>query len=586
MRNPLFYGFGGAGVTPFVGNDGSVMVLRAVRRMWGAPLWAHVLTLLVVLLVMLPVLDVHWQWSADEGAVLAQAQQLADGGGWRFPVPFPEVDPQGEWFPIHLSERAADGQWVSYAKLPLYPVVVSVLLGSLGLPGVVLLGVAGTLVAAVCAALLVSGSSPGARRSTMWAVGLATPLFFYAYSVIAHSIGAAVVGLAAVGCQRWCRSGRTPWLLLVAGAVVVAIAVRNEAVLMVAAATFVFCVLAWRRSDRRLFAAALAVVVPALAMFLVNRVWYSRILDGGGDLRPPSLGEEAGFLASRWSGLVATTIRSGEHNLLLLAALVLALAAMLIRRRVASTLVVAGLGVTAMVLTLVSAVLQPLGNVPGLLLVTPILVAGLLLVVKDDVKGSPGVGLAVFSVFALGVLAAQYGVGGAGEWGGRFFAMGLPILVPVAVVALSRTRATTPETGRILVTTIVGMSLILAGLATATLRNAHELTEQVVTTVAEVAARTPAGDGGSPVVISTTPAVARLAWRDLPSGRWLLVEEDDLTLPIEQNEAFRRLNEAGVEAVTVTIVPGYELADPEGWSLVSKTMTTKGYGAAVYARDG
>ncbi len=104
--------------------------------------------------------------------------------------------------------------------------------------------------AAVCAALLVSGSSPGARRSTMWAVGLATPLFFYAYSVIVHSIGAAVAGLAAVGCQRWCRSGRAPWLLLVAGAVVVAIAVRNEAVLMVAAATLVSCVLAWRRSDR------------------------------------------------------------------------------------------------------------------------------------------------------------------------------------------------------------------------------------------------------------------------------------------------------------------------------------------------
>ncbi len=103
-----------------------------------------------------------------------------------------------------------------------------------------------------------------------------------------------------------------------------------------------------------------------------------------------------------------------------------------------------------------------------------------------------------------------------------------------------------PETGRILVTTIVGMSLVPAGLATATLRNAHELTEQVVTTVAEVAARTPASDGGSPVVISTTPAVARLAWRDLPSGRWLLVEEDDLTLPVEQNEAFRRLNEAAV----------------------------------------
>ena len=185
------------------------------------------------------------------------------------------------------------------------------------------------------------------------------------------------------------------------------------------------------------------------------------------------------------------------------------------------------------------------------------------------------------------MLVTQYGVGGADEWGGRFFAIGLPIVVPVAVAALvGWSRRTSPELARPLIASVVVMSLVVGVMALGTLRDKHQLTEDVVETVVSTAQRTTAGDGGAPVVIATAPAISRLGWRDVPRGRWLLVMEDDIADPEMITEAFERLSATDIQAVTVSVIPGYALPDPPGWEITSIASTQRGYGAAVYERVG
>ena len=70
-----------------------------------------------------------------------------------------------------------------------------------------------------------------------------------------------------------------------------------------------------------------------------------------------------------------------------------------------------------------------------------LLPAGLVLV-RRGTFASPAARLATSTaaLFALAVLATQYPVGGSMEWGGRFFHVGLPLVVPVLLLAVAAAR--------------------------------------------------------------------------------------------------------------------------------------------------
>jgi hypothetical protein len=558
-----------------------------LKRVWGAPLWAHA-ALLAALLVFvgMPLIGPYWQWSADEGAALFQAQQLADGDGWLTAPAFAEVDQDNEWFPIHLSSQADDGEWAAYAKLPLFPVVLAALLKLGGTTAVVALSVLAAVVAAWASGRIAEDLRHGAGRATLWAVALGTPMLFYSYSVIAHTVGAAAVAVGALGALRWSTRRRAGWLAALAIATVVGVALRNEGVIMAIAAVLVLVVVGARRRGCGAGGVAAVVALAGGLTFLVNRLWARAILLGGGGISPPSLNEESGFLASRWDGLVHTMVEPRGRELLVPAALLIGAAAIVVRLRLRSPLPATVLSSLAVLAGVASIVRDGTGLVPGLVLVCPVIVGGLLVLRAVDLRGRVGVVAGVYVAFVLGVLAAQYGIGGADEWGGRYFVLGVVLAVPVAVIALRREVTGPTRSGAIpLVVAIVALSGVLAFAAVDTLRTSHHLTERVLTTVVETAASTDPGDGGAPVVIATTPAVARLAWRDVPDGRWLLVMEDDISDPVEITEAFARLDGTDIDEVTVTVVPRYTLPEPTGWQLVEQNLTDRGYGAAVFARD-
>ena len=92
------------------------------------------------------------------------------------------------------SERGATGR--ALAKHPLYPVLLAAADRLGGVTGMVLLSLAGTVAAAGLAAVLARRLDPALVRPDLWMVGLASPLLFDGFLVIAHTLGAALAAAA------------------------------------------------------------------------------------------------------------------------------------------------------------------------------------------------------------------------------------------------------------------------------------------------------------------------------------------------------------------------------------------------------
>ncbi len=195
------------------------------------------------------------------------------------------------------------------------------------------------------------------------------------------------------------------------------------------------------------------------------------------------------------------------------------------------TQALAALAAGAAVLTLLIA---PHTVVPGLLVAFPLGAAGLVLVRRSTLGTTAArVAFGVFGVFCLCVVASQYAVGGSTEWGGRFFALGLPAVVPVLLVALKQRALDRWAAGSLVV-----CSLAMAILGAASLRHQHRRLGQLVA----AAARVETGDA-RPVMVATYGSVPRWAWRTFDRQRWLTTEPADLP------GLLARLREAGVSRI-------------------------------------
>jgi len=252
-------------------------VRARVARVWRAPLWAHAVALAVVLIALMPIVGTSTSLSADEGAAIVQARSLADGNGWVLAHPFPAVDPSGAWYPLDLATRARGG-YIALAKHPLYPAVLSIADRLGGINGMVLLSVAGAVLAAFVAALLTRRWLPGWERVALWTVGIGSPLLFDAQLVIAHTMGAALLGAATlavivgVSAKRW-------WPL--AGAFVAMLAaamLRSESLLWAGAFAVAAAGMAWRRRSRWWAAGGVCVAAGAVAGWAVDHVWARAIV--------------------------------------------------------------------------------------------------------------------------------------------------------------------------------------------------------------------------------------------------------------------------------------------------------------------
>lgn len=507
---------------------------RPLMRVWRLPLALHLAALTAVLVMLLPLVGAAQVFTVDEGAAAIQARSLAEGGGWVVEHPLPEVDPQGELYPVADAERGSRG-FVPLGKHPAYALLAGAAYRAAGFAGIVLLSVAGTVAAAAAAAHLAGGSR---ARLALWTVGVASPLFFDGYLAMGHTLGAALAGGAVLAARAALGGRRLGGALAVAACLAAATLVRTEAILFGGAMAVAALVQGARHARVRAAAAAVAVAAAGgvLLARLGEQAWVASITgeavaDAGAGL--PA--EASGFARERIEGLVLTWLTPGYGAigvrgialLIMLAAVVAGAGLARARPRGGPGPGLALIGAGAAVAAVVALAVGRAETVPGLLVAFPLLPAGVV-VMRRWVWEEPLPGLIAMTcaAFSAGVLLTQYAVGGGAEWGGRYFALMLPALVPLVLAALDRAgRELDRRARRGAVAALVACSLATSVMAVTVLRSSHRAR---ATLAARIVAAGAATADPRPVVVTTWAGAPRAAWTTFYDHRWIRLDPGTL----------------------------------------------------------
>lgn len=553
------------------------------RRLWDAPVWAHVVALGIVLLALVPVVGTSASLQADEGAAIVQARSLARGGGWIVEHPAPSLDPTGKNYPLELSEQGTAGK-APFGKHPLYALVLAGADLAGGTTAMVLLSLAGLAAAAAVSAALAGRLDPSLRRPALWIVGLGSPLLFDGFLVIAHTLGAAAAAGAVLAAVVALERRRLRIALGVVPLVVVAVLLRNEAVFLAGALATAAAVAALRRKDVRPVAGLVAAgALSAAVVAHFGELWWVRRIVGAATTPVGVAGSAGsdGFVTARLNAFALTWLRPSYGGVrTLVAALVVmlvaaGLTAFAVRRHPDDRRPIVALATVAACAAMLAVAARPTNVVPGLLVAFPLALAGLVLVRRSQLFGQPAqLMFATFAVFALGVLATQYEKGGGGEWGGRYFALGLPVLVPVLLLALRDAgRTLAPTVRRAAAGALAVCTIAMTVMGVAALRHGHQYTASLVRTI-DAAGRSAAGL--EPVIVTTAPAAPRLSWSTFDDQRWLLTQSAALA------DLRSRLADAGIDRfVLVTNNLPTDQAGLEGAHVLSRRGAADGSGYQV-----
>lgn len=480
------------------------------------PLWQHVVALTLIVVGLVWFIDNGAVGNADEGAMLAQAHLLNDRGEWGTDYWAQQLDPSGTWFPVELSDRAGD-RFFPYVKRPAYPTLVATLYEAGGLPLVLVAHALGTVATALAAALLAKRMAGGLVVPTLWIAGLASPLFFDSYQVIAHSLGAAAMTVAALFLVRVVERRRLIDVAVIAVSVAVATSLRTETALY-AVALVLGVVLAWITTPkrRRAIIGAGAVGFGAAVGYLGSAAWRAAIV--GDNVAPFAVKDREGWLTGRvrgaWNSLLNPQIfgtTAGSITVVVAAVSCIWLACVIRKRPDEHRFIVILGSVAAIAATL--RLFAPMGPVPGLFMAAPLLIGGLVLARRWAWTNRVARLLVVAAVaHSIMVLATQYGIGGAGEWGGRFFHVAIPGVVPLAIAGWWGGFASINPSD--LRRTRVALGVVLAA-GSVLIVGAHIAIRQPTAALVGGLDRAVAvanGYGGEPIVVATHPIVGRMWW--------------------------------------------------------------------------
>jgi hypothetical protein len=493
---------------------------------------AHAAALALLLIVLMPVIGTTTQFSADEGAAVAQAVNLERGDGWTIAHPFRAADPAGDAFPLEQSLRSGD-RFAPFAQHPAYPALLAGALRVAGRAGTVLLSIAGTVAAAVLTALLARRLDRSLAVPALWVLGVASPLFFDSFVVIAHTIAAACAAAAVLCALRIIkRPSALGWHLGLLLAIATGVVLRTEMLLFAIALS---AGLILTRRPLRLLSWKLGAVpvIGAAVGLLGNRLMLEAVVSASSGSTARLSNPSGGFIVNRILAFVITWLLPSysvgpDAAVLLVAVAAGTVAAFVARTRPSDHEGIRLFAVVAGVTGLGRLLLGP-GPVPGLLLAFPLIAIGVVALGRRMPSDPAPLYATTFVLFALAVLATQYAQGGAGEWGGRYFALGLPLLVPLLVYSVREARRHLDrKTAVIAAAGLITLSLAMSVLGVVTLRHFHRQDEALVAAIASTTSATAATDGGKPVVVSSDGAAARLAFTVLDRTRWLSVSADQL----------------------------------------------------------
>jgi len=489
--------------------------------------------LALVLVALVPTLHPRSTFTADEGAYALQVRAL-EHGSWEYRYKAAPIDPEGRYFPVILSTRNGS-HWYTYVQHPAYPLL---LLGVSQVAGITLglhlLSVLGAVGVAMAAWLLVSEASPastagsGLCRVAFWMAAV-SPVLVNSQVVWAHALSAAVAGLALVTGLRAVRQGIRSWAAAgAAGALAAGVLLRSEGVLWAAAVALTVAFVRGRRAGWGSGLAAGALAGPAAAATLAERWWVRAIVGGSGyenlRVRPGPSSFIGGRVSGAWHELFQgypTGATAGLAAVLALA-MVAGLGFVALRRWSRDSVRDLSIAVVvAVALYGVSSARHPSYPLVGLFTAWPIAALGVACVAWRRADSSVRVMGAAVGLFVAAVMATQYPEGGGLEWGGRFLSPALAPLAALAAVGLAHRLDPAPLAAKRFASgllAVLATVTAVAGLVTV------GVSRQRQASVVDAIARHRA-----PVVVSTIPALPRVAWNIDERTTWMLT--DDAGLP-------------------------------------------------------
>ena len=522
------------------------------------------------------------RYSADEGAVLIAAHSVTDGDGWLTPRPLPTVDRTGREYPLVSSDWGERGI-SAYAKHPAFVVVVAA--GEWLAPGwgPMAVSVLGTALAALLAALLARRIDPRTAVVTLWLVGLASPLFVDSFLVMAHTLAAATAVAAVLAADAARRSSRlmaVVWAVATFLAVMVTAMLRTEGLFIGLGLACAMVVVGPVRGRPRHLVVGAAAALGSVAAFLIDRRLLSAIVGApvADEARGVFVGA-GGFVSTRVESLSLTLLHpsyrgGGGAFLLLLAMMLLAVGVYRYSRNPSEPQMPIGLLVAAGLVLVIRALALGPDGVPGLLVAFPLGWMGLVLAGRSlAADGAARVALVTTAVFAVAVAATQYAVGGGVEWGGRYFALAIPLVAPLAAGGLLA------AAGRLAIPwrrpAAAGLALVVLGIALLGVRELYE-SEGMARRFYKGLGTVAAPLGSKPVVVTSAILLPRLAGQSFGDHRWLLAD------PERPDRLVERLRRAGIEKfVLVTGNPIGDRSLTTGGTRVSSSVI-EGWQVDVY----
>lgn len=577
---------------------------RATESRAPRSLWANAAALGLLLFTVLALAHPQAVVVPDEGLYLAQADALADGS-WSVEREALDVDADGELSRL-LPEATLGDREVPYARHSLYPLMLTpafLLGGYLGTLALSVLGLWGT---ALSGALIAQRLDRRFAIPTLWLIGAGSPLLFYGFVTMAHSLAAAAGGFAFLGLTRWLDDRR--WTGLASGvpALLATVLLRSEGTIYALGVAAAIGLLALvgpgsprrlrgrtigraRRVDLRGLMTAVLTGVAVVVTYLIDtRLDHAVTGNAGYGVNPAAIAtrSSADPVSGSWASLLrpfAGSWGSGALWVTLASTLVIAASAGLVsapgRRRLAIALL-AGAGVSALCM-----LADPPGLVTGMLVAFPLLPAGLIWLRRCDLSGSRSGPLThrivlVSLITTAGLVATLYSNGGAAEWGGRFFQILIPVLTPLAVLGLDRAAAVFSAPQRAMATACV--VLVTAALSISALRAQGTIREEAADTVeGTIEHLETAFPGERTLVIVATmepSGNSRLFWAEQDSAEMIT------TIGIERlDHALDAAHDAGItRAVVVSDATPDEFAEMVGdelgsigWEVLDGTSTPK-----------
>lgn len=527
-------------------------------RAWGLPLVAHAAALVLLLAAAAPFLRLGDSYTSDEGAYAIQARDVADGH-WETAYAAAPYDPDGRWFPLANANHSRRG-WFAYVEHPAYPLLLSVAARAGGaVVGLHLPALAGSVGVAVAAWLLAAevGGGRSTRRAAFW-VAAAGPALVHAYLLWAHSLSAAVGGLAVVAAARLCRRPGWAAAAALAAASAAGVLLRAEGLLLAVSTAVALAAVGLRGRPWVLRAGAPAAAAGAAVLAAaVEHRWKGAILGQAAVLRGardrdmtsgPGGGGALDWLRGRAEGAAATVLHGADTDRLAAAVVAAGLVLLVFaawawrRRRPGWENAVTAAVAAGAALYVVRIVLTRSEPMSGILAAWPLALLGLAALPTRLERGARMV-VCLTALYGAAVLATQYRAGGGLEWGGRFLS---PVQAPVAVLACLGLGALVRSlAGRSRAVVAVSLAILFAAPAVTGLALVRDYRGPVGRQVDELLA-THAGD----LVVTNSIALPRLAWRAYPRLGWMYATSENI------GELTAGLRAAGVRRLTLYLAPG------------------------------